>query len=107
MSGESIGKASLQEALIRFERARSKYLQYRDNLIGPIEGKEIDKKLHVVTVDADMWRSAKAELKQELDRLVVTWRDVTHEAMMSVGVNSQLIHAVMSNQDDFLNRSKE
>ena len=49
---------------------------------------------------------AAATFRKDLDALIATWRDVIHEAMMTIPLDVKLLHKVMDNMDQFLKRSK-
>ncbi len=53
-------------------------------------------------------RIAYEEKRQRLDIIVVTWRDILHSGLKSPGAVDMiyLIHKVIDNMDDYLNREK-
>lgn len=52
-------------------------------------------------------RISMEEVRQRLDILVVTWRDITHAFLQQTGYGDPvLLHKVIDNMDEFLNRSK-
>lgn len=60
-------------------------------------------------IEAAKERQSHSGKRQALDHLVVTWRDILHESLASPGAVDMIhmIHKVMDNMDDFLNRQKE
>jgi len=47
-----------------------------------------------------------AQERQDRDRVIATWREILHIALKQVGpIDPRLIHKVIDNMDDFLNRA--
>jgi hypothetical protein len=53
-------------------------------------------------------RISSAEKRQARDVIIVTWRDILHSYLKQIGLGDPvLVHKVINNMDDFLNREKE